>query len=575
MHKKILIIGAVALGTKVATRCKRLNPNTEITMIDQGSFISYGGCGMPYYLSSEVEQIDELQKTSANVLRDPQFFINVKGVDHVKIRTKALEINRQEKYVLVENLDTKTQEKIFYDELVLGMGSTPILPKINGLNLKNVTTIAGLEDAQAIREHCETGLNDIVIIGAGFSAIEIAVGLSDMWGINCTLIKRSPRMLPTLLSPTISDMVKNDLSKANINIISEEEVLEFIGDEQGKVCEVVTSKRKIKAQHVILAMGVKPNMELAEKAGLACHPKCGVLVNEYLQTSDPNIYAGGDLIALKNLISNQEMHLPMGSMANRQGRIIGTNVAGGNPITGKETFSGAVGTWIMKLNLGTVSGTGLNEDQAKKAGFDAISIPMEQLDKAHFYPEKSMMSLEVVVDKKTRRILGMQGYCEDGMSLKARIDAMAVMLQYGQPTIHDLSNAEVSYSPPFASAMDIFNACGNVADNIVTGLAKFITPQEFDELFAQREKNNYIFLDARPGLEPKKLQEKYPNYFYATSLETFEKDIENVPLDKNIAIICNSGTRAYECQLKLKAKGIQAVNSSGGMQAMKKRGKEY
>ena len=575
MHKKILIIGAVALGTKVATRCKRLNPNTEITMIDQGSFISYGGCGMPYYLSSEVEHIDELQKTSANVLRNPQFFTEVKEIDHVKIRTKALEINRQEKYVVVENLDTKQQEKIYYDELVLGMGSTPILPKVKGLELKNITTIAGLEDAQAIRQHCEKGMNDIVIIGAGFSAIEIAVGLSDMWGINCTLIKRSPRMLPSLVSPTISDMIKNDLSQANINIISEEEILEFVGNENGAVCEVVTSNHRIKADHVILAMGIRPNMELAEKAGLACHAKYGVLVNEYLQTSDPNIYAGGDLIALKNLISNQEMNLPMGSMANRQGRIIGTNVAGGNPVIGMETFPGAVGTWIMKLNNGTVSGTGLNEDLAKKAGFDAISISMEQLDRAHFYPEKSMMSLEVVVDKKTRRILGMQGYCEDGTALKARIDAMAVMLQIGKPTLHDLSNAEVSYSPPFASAMDVFNACGNVADNIVTGLAKFITPQEFDELFAQKETNNYVFLDARPGLDPKKLEEKYPNYFYATSLETFEKDLEKVPLNKNIAIICNSGTRAYECQLKLKAKGIQSVNSAGGMQAMKKRGKEY
>lgn len=382
-------------------------------------------------------------------------------------------------------------------------------------------------------------------------------------------------MLPNLVSSTISDMIKNDLKEAGIKVISEEDVLEFVGDENGDVCEVVTTKHRIKADHVVLAMGVKANYELAEKAGLKCNPKCGVCVNEYLQTSDPHIYAGGDLIAIKNLITEKEMHLPMGSLANRQGRIIGTNIAGGNPQTGMETFPGVVGTWCMKMHKGTAAGTGLNEDMAVKAGFDVMSINMEQLDKAHFYPEKNMMTLEVVVEKKTRRILGMQGYCADGMAVKARIDSMATMLQFGKPTLHELSIAEVSYSPPLASAMDVFNTAGNVADNIISGLGEFIKPEEFDKLFAERETNNYIFIDTRAGQAPLEIVKRYPDYWINIPLETFTENIDKIPQDKNIAFICNSGTRAYECLLKFKKHGRHAVNSSGGMQAMKKRGKKY
>lgn len=185
-----------------------------------------------------------------------------------------------------------------------------------------------------------------------------------------------------------------------------------------------------------------------------------------------------------------------------------------------------------------------------------------------------MMTLEVTVEKKTRRILGMQGYCADGMSLKARIDAMAMMLQFGKPTLHDLSIAEVSYSPPLASAMDVFNTAGNIADNIVTGLAECITPEEFDKIYEKREEENWLIVDTRPGLSPYESAKRHSNWV-AMPLETFNEEMDKLPQDKKLALICNSGTRAYECQLKLKKKGLHGVNASGGIQAMKKRGKEY
>jgi len=572
--KKILIIGAVALGPKAAARCKRVNPDIEILMIDQDHFISYGGCGMPFYLSGEVDNVDALRQTSAHVNRDPDFFRDVKGVE-VRIRTKALAIQTKAKLVSVENLDTGEQYDIAYDELVIGTGSRPIIPNIAGNDLKNVCAISCLEEAVSIRKNCNDGkLENVVIIGGGFTGMEVAIGLAEMWDLKCTLIKRSPRLFPSLVSETISEMVRHDLASLGIDVISEEDVLEIRG-ENGVVKEVITSKRTLKADQVIFAMGVKPNSEIAEQAGLDCHPKGGIRVNEYLQTSDPHIYSGGDCVVMTNIISGAEQNLPMGSLANRHGRIIGTNIAGGNPVFGMETFGGVVGSWCVKLAKGTVAGTGLTAEEAIKAGFDAISVNAEQLDRAHFYPEKDMMTLEVTVDKKSRRVLGMQGYCANGISLKARIDTVAAMLQFAKPTLNDLSNVEIAYSPPLASAMDVINTVANVADNVLSGIHSAITPSQFVKLWEEREKNNYIFVDSRPKKASEVLADKYPDYWYSMPLEGFDESIAKLPQGKNIAFICNSGTRAYECQLKLKRTGRESVNSTGGMQAMKKRGQEF
>ncbi len=574
MSKQIVVIGAVALGPKVAARCKRLNPDAKVLMVDQGEFISYGGCGMPYFLSGEVDNIDALRQTTAHVNRDPDFFNNLKGVE-TKTHTKALAIDKKNKTITLENLLTDTRYEQSYDELVIATGSSAIVPNVDGIDLANIHTIACLEDAAAIRKQCEARqVENVVVIGGGFTGIEVAISLADMWGVKCTLLMREENIMQNLVSPTISDMVVNDLASLGINVITNDQLTAFKG-ENGVVKEVITSKQTLKADQVILAMGIKPNGQLAKEAGLAVNERNAIIVNEYLQSSDPNIYAGGDCVTVKNLITNQEDYAPMGSMANRQGRIIGTNVAGGNPDLGLEKFMGVVGTWCIKLAKGSAAGTGLNLERAQKAGFDAISVSMEQLDRAHFYPEKDMMSLEVVVEKSTRRVLGLQGYCLNGISLKARIDTAAAMLQFGKPTLNDLSNVEVAYSPPLASAMDVINAVANVADNVITGIHKAISPREFVELFEKRAENNYIFLDTRPKGAGDDIAQKYPDHWFALPLEVFEQKINDLPKDKNIALICNSGTRAYECQLMLRRHGLDSLNSSGGMQAMKKRGQDF
>ena len=463
MAPNILIIGGVALGPKAAARAKRLMPDSNITMIDQGTYISYGGCGIPYFVGGDVPQMNGLRTTNAGVVRDEAFFKELKGVNAI-CHTRALSINRREKTVTVENTLTGEKSDMPYDKLVIATGSSPRIPPIPGADLKNVTSVTCLEAAKAIQEQCAARkINHAVIIGAGFIGLEMAVALADMWGIKVTVIEMVDHILPAQLCYNFSQMAKHDLEELGITVLTGEAVKELKGKD-GAVCEVVTNKRTIEADEVIFSIGVTPNSKIASDAGIACHPRGGILVNTHMQTSDPDIYAGGDVVVLRNLISGDLTYLPLGSMANRQGRVIGTNIAGG-----QATFEGVVGSWCVKLNKMYASGAGLTLHQARMAGFDAIEVSMEGSDKAHFYPGHTNTSINVVVDKQTRRVLGIQGMSTDGSAVKARTDAVAAMLQVSRPTLNDLSNLEVCYAPPFASAMDVINAAGNVADNVVSG----------------------------------------------------------------------------------------------------------
>lgn len=569
MPKNVLVIGGVALGPKAACRFKRLEPESKVTLIDQGAIISYGGCGIPYFVGGDVEKVEGLRATSAGVIRTPEFFHDLRDID-VQLGTRALKINRREKTVTVEDVATGQTRDIAYDKLVIATGSTPRVPPIPGHDLENVTTVTCIEAAQAVQQRCAArSISSAVIVGAGFIGLEMAVALADQWGIKTTVIELLPQVLPAQISPNLAHMAQHDLEELGITVLTGEQVKELRG-EDGKVRQVVTDKRVIDADEVIFSVGVSPNSQIAADAGLDCHPRGGIIVDKHMRTNDPDIYAGGDCVVVPNLITGQPAYLPMGSMANRQGRVIGTNLAGGD-----STFDGVVGSWCVKLYKMSACGTGLTLRQAIQAGFDAAGVPMEQLDKAHFYPEKSMMTIEVVVDKPSRRVLGVQGFCSDGIALKARIDAVAAMLQFSRPTLNDLSNLEVAYAPPFAAAMDVINTAANVADNVLSGLHKSILPDEFIELWKHRRENGCIVLDVRPGKGSLPLAQKYPGEWLAIPLEELQARINEIPRDRKVALICNTGSRAYDAQLKLRRHGIDTVNSAGGMQTMKKRGEEF
>ena len=566
MPEKILIVGGVALGPKAASRCKRLMPDAEVTLVDENVYISYGGCGIPYYVSGEVQNLDDLRATPYHTIRDPEFFRAMKGVT-VRNQTRALSIDRAAKTLLVKDVISGKEEKLPYDKLVLATGASPRVPPVEGKDLKNVLSLTRLEAADAIRTACQEGkINEAVIVGGGFIGLEAAVALADMWGVKVGVVEMMDQILPGVLSHSLARMAEHDCVSHKVDVYASEKVLKLEGKD-GAVSKVVTDKRELPAQLVIFAAGFIPNGRLAKDAGLDVAPFGAVVVDEHMRTSDPAIYAGGDCVAIRNIITDKLGYLPLGSMANRQGRVIGTNLAGGD-----ATFPGYVGTWAVKLFEMSFCGTGLTVERARKEGYDAIGVSVEQLDRAHFYPEKNMMSLELVVDKPTRRVLGIQGACSAGDALKARVDAVAGVLQYARPTVEDISNLEVSYAPPFASAMDVVNVVGNVADNVLAGRFKPVTGDQFMELWKKRDQNHIFFIDARPAKAGQAVQAQHPEW-HSIPLEEIAARVNEVPKNRPVAIICNTGLRAYDSLLILARNGItDVVNSTGGMQAVGKMG---
>jgi NADPH-dependent 2,4-dienoyl-CoA reductase/sulfur reductase-like enzyme/rhodanese-related sulfurtransferase len=562
VSEKILIVGGVALGPKAASRCKRLAPDADVTIVDENNYISYGGCGIPYYVSGEVDALDALRATPYQTVRDPEFFRVMKGVD-VRNKTRALSIDRAAKTLLVKDLASGREEKLPYDRLALATGARARIPPVEGREFDNILALTSLEAADIVRKACQKGkISGAVIVGGGFIGLEAAVALADMWGVKVSIVEMAPQILPGTLSPSLARMAVHDCEKHGVEVFTSEKVVRFTG-EGSAVSGVVTDRRRLDAQLVILAAGFIPNTTLAEAAGLDLTAFGAIVTDEHLRTSDPAIYAGGDCAAIKNIITGDMGYLPLGSMANRQGRVIGTNLAGGS-----DTFPGYVGSWALKLFDLSFCGVGLTVGVARKAGFDALGVGAAQLDRAHFYPQKDMMHLELVVDKTTGRVLGLQGAGATGDALKARIDAVAGVLQYAKPTTADISNLEVCYAPPFASAMDIVNTVANVAENVLAGRVIPVTGEKFIEMWNNRSDNNVFFIDVRPAGAALDAQSRQPDW-HAIPLEELAARIGEIPKDRPVALICNTGLRSYDGVLLLARHSVtDVVNAMGGMQAV-------
>jgi rhodanese-related sulfurtransferase len=292
------------------------------------------------------------------------------------------------------------------------------------------------------------------------------------------------------------------------------------------------------------------------------------VVNEKLETSDPDIYSGGDCAQITNLVTGKPAFIPLGSMANRQGRVIGTNLAGGD-----ASFPGGVGTFAVKVFENALAGSGLTLQNALKEGFDAASIQISQLDRAHFYPTRELMFLELVVDRASRRVLGIQGFGGNGDALVGRIDAVAALLSK-KATVDEISNLELAYSPPFSSALDILNALGNAAENLIENRFNGIVPDKFEKVWKTRENKEYFFLDCRAVQDGQPYVEKYPDVWVNIPQDELRSRIDEVPRDKKIILVCNTGVRSYEAQLNLRELGFENETFSieGGVAAVDKIG---
>ena len=452
--KRIVVIGGVAAGLKAAAKVRREAPAAQITVLEKGSLISYGACGLPYYVGGLVADINDFMKNATGEMRDAEFFARTKQVD-VRTRMLATAIDRAEKTVAARNLATGEELSLPYDKLVIATGASPIRPALPGSELKGIHQFWHPDDAVAVRAGIDSGrIKSAVIIGAGLVGMELAEAFKTR-GVAVTVIEMQERVFPTFLDPEVADAVAGYVTGQGIKLLLKEKVERFHGQEA--VREVVTDRRVIPADAVILAVGVRPNVELARNAGLTIGPTGAIAVNEYLETSDPDIYAGGDCAENTNIISGRKVSAPMGSIANKHGRVIGDNIAGK-----RVKFGGVLNTVAVKVLELNVGKTGITEREAVELGYDCVTATVKAPDKPHYMPGAKLITLKLVVEKASRRVLGAQAFGEG--DVVKRIDVLAAALTMGA-TIEDLFDMDVAYSPPYSSPIDNVAVAANAVMN--------------------------------------------------------------------------------------------------------------
>jgi NADPH-dependent 2,4-dienoyl-CoA reductase/sulfur reductase-like enzyme/rhodanese-related sulfurtransferase len=572
MSEKIVIIGGVAAGPKTACRVKRLMPDAQVTVIDQDSLISYGGCGIPYYVSGDVSDEKELRSTSFHVVRDEKFFEDAKGVT-VLTRTRALAINRQDKAVTIESLDSGENNSIDYDKLVLATGSTPNRLSIPGADLSGVYTVTDMHKAMAVKNDLAQGKVDkAVVIGGGAIGLEMAEALADLWDIHTTVLEYMDQLLPRIVDPAFAAMLEKHLRDNNVNVYTGESATAIEADDSGRVCRVVTPQRSIEANLVIMSVGVRPRSDLAKEAGLLVSAQGAIVVNSRMQTSDPDIYAAGDCIETVNLVNGAKNHAPMGSLANRQGRIVADNIAGI-----PSQFDGWIGSFIMKAFECCIAGTGMSLTAARADGFDAGTAITAQSDRAHFFPTQAVIILQMVFDKTSRRVLGFQGFGPMNDSILARINAAAALIAKGA-TIEDFSNLEMAYAPPFATALDALNATANVADNLAGGRLRTVSIEDYlawmENPAAQPD---WAALDIRHPKEAADFVKVFGEELWkAIPYIDVRARYAELPDDKTLVIICDAGTRSSEVQIFLDSVGLpNNLVLGGGFNAIRRIGPDW
>jgi len=555
MARKIVVIGGVACGPKSASRARRMDPDADITIIERGEILSYAGCGLPYFISGDVPDIKELMCTPLGVVRDTAFFKNVKDIN-VLNRTLAEKIDRKKKEVHTINVQSGEKDVVPYDSLVLATGGMPFTPPIEGVDLNRVFKLTYVEDAQAIDTALKKGdVKNAVIIGGGLIGVEVTEALVKR-GLKVTIVEMMDRILPGLFDDEMSAFLTGHLVQKGVTIMTDTKVSRIVGDSQGGVEAVETDKGKVDADMVLVAVGVRPNVKLGSDAGLDVGPRGGLVVNERMETSDPDIYAGGDCVEQVRLVGEQKVFVPMGSTANKHGRVIGTNITGGN-----DTFKGVLGTGIVKVfdfNAGT---TGLSEAAAKEAGFDVMTTLSPAPDKAHFYPDALPIGIKLVADKKSRKLLGAQ-IIGPGVVDK-RLDVVITAITFGA-TVDDLANLDLAYAPPFSPAMDNIITAANVLRNKLDGLARGYSPQEVKEKLDKKE--DFIILDARMPEEIQEIGRIDAANVINIPLGAVRKRADEIPRDKEIVTMCKISLRGYEALKILEGMGYSNLAFlDGGM----------
>ena len=552
--RNIVIIGGVAAGLKSAAKVRRGDPRAKITVIERGDIVSYGACGMPYVVSGTVDSIDHLMMTPNGSLRNPSFFKATKNLD-IMIRTEALRIDRAAKTVRIKSLADGTESEIPYDKLVIATGSTPVRIPFPGLELGNIFPMWHPYDAQAIRDLLESGkLKNAVIIGAGLVGIEMAEAF-HRWGVHTTIVEMQQHVFPAFLDPEIALAVEKYAREQGIDIRTEEKVQRFEGE--GVVSAVVTDKGSIPADVVVLSVGVKPTVALARDAGLEIGESGAIRVDSHMRTSDPDIYAGGDCAENIHVVTGKKMFVALGSIANKHGRVIGENLCGAD-----VKFRGILGTVVVRLIEMNVGKTGLTEKEAKAAGYEIVTTMTTGYDRAHYMPESRMLTIKLIADANSRRVLGIQAFGAGDVS--KRIDVVAAVLNFGG-TIDDLFDVDLAYAPPFNNPIDNAAVAANTLMNKIAGKFKGISTIAAKEKLTSART---VFLDVRSPEECKAARIASCRNVTYIPLEELRSRLAELGKTDEIVAFCKISLDGYDAECILEGEGFENVKViEGGVAA--------
>ena len=555
--KKIIVIGGSAAGPKSAAKARRLDENAEITIIQKAPDLSMASCGYPYYVGGFFDDRNMLLCTPTGVVRDPKFYLNAKGIS-ARTETETIKIDRKAKTLLVKDLKTGSEETLPYDKLIIAAGSIPRKPPIPGADLAGITTLQSMQDADYLRKiRDDKQITKAVVIGGGLIGIETCEAL-QLAGIEITVIEMLPQLL-TFLDWEMAKLVENHVRSKKANVITDNGIAEFLG-ENGKLTGVkLQNGIELPCELAVVAIGVTPNVKLAQEAGLEIGETGGLLVNEFMQTSDPDIYAAGDCVESLNLITGKKVHAPYGDLANLQGRVAGENAAAGNG----ATFPGTIQTGICKVFDFAAGSTGLSEKAARAAGLTNIETVINASPDKPGFMQGLLLVTKLVVDKKGGKILGAQCVGPGDVSKQLAIWAMAIKAGLG---IETMINADLPYAPPFSLAIDHSIAAAHIMQNKLKGRMKGISCAEVKKKVDAGEKP--FLLDTRGPDEFEQMRLGIGERLIP--LGALRNRLNELPEDKSAEIICycKISLRGYEAARILEGRGWTNVKvMEGGVMA--------
>ncbi|MCO5233613.1 MAG: CoA-disulfide reductase [Chitinophagales bacterium] len=536
---KILIIGGVAGGATAATRLRRLSEENEVIIFEKGEYVSFANCGLPYYISGTIENRDSL------LLQTPESLNERYRLD-VRVLSEVINIDIEKKEISVRDLKTNNEYVESYDKLLLSPGAEPIRPPFEGINSDKIFTLRNVPDVDKIVEKVQKA-QSFVVVGGGFIGLEVAENLIEA-GKQVSLVELSNQVMAPV-DYDIASFVHEKADEKGLELYLEQGVQKFY--DNGNQIEVfLNNGSSILTDAVVLAIGVKPETQLAKAAGLMLGETGGILVNEFLQTSNADIYAVGDAIEVAHYIHKKKVLIPLAWPANRQGRIVADNIVLGN----KYKYSGSLGSSILKFFELSIASTGLNEKLLKRNNIPFQTAIVTRGHHAGYYPGAKNMVLKLIFDE-TGKVLGAQAVGEKGVD--KRIDVIATAIK-GNLNVYDLQEIEITYAPPYNSAKDIVNIAGYTAANMLEGDLEMINYDTMEEFVKE---SNAILLDVRTNNEFSK-----GHILGAMNLPLDDlRDNLNL-LDKRnkYVVYCQVGLRGYLAYKILKNNGFNVVNLNGG-----------